>query len=109
MVNGGLGLRLAAQSPLETNIHAKAIAYGVGAGVMFLLYVAFVIVGERRRSQEHNEQSIDISTRGIPLMTHDAEGAQRTGPAPPVYNHPPSYEDSEESARKEQVTTARYT
>lgn len=109
MINGGLGLRLASESPFETHLHTKAIVYGVGAGVMFLLYIAFVIIGERRRSKERKEQQNDISTRGVPLMAHDAEGAQRSGPVPPVYNHPPSYEDSEGSLRKEQVTTARYT
>jgi len=109
MINGGLGLRLASNSRYETHLRTKAIAYGIGAGVMFLLYIAFVILGERRRSKERKEQQHDMSTRGVPLMTHDAEGAQRSGPVPPVYNHPPSYEDSEESLRKEQVTTARYT
>jgi len=108
MINGGLGLRLASNSPYETHGRTKAIAYGVGAGVMFLLYLAFVILGERRRSKERKEQQNDMTTRGVPLMTHDAEGVQRSGPVPPTYNHPPSYEDSQESLRKEGETTARY-
>lgn len=108
MINGGLGLRLASHSPYETNGRTKAIAYGVGAGVMFLLYVAFVILGERRRSKERKDQQNDMTTRGVPLMTHDVEGVQRSGPVPPTYNHPPSYEDSVESLRKEGETTARY-
>ena len=108
MINGGLGLRLASNSPNERNKHAKAIAYGVCAGLMFLLYVAFVILGERRRSNERKQQQVDVTTRGVPLMAHDGEGAQRGGLVPPTYSHPPTYEDSEESPRKEQVTTARY-
>lgn len=108
MINGGLGLRLASNTPFETNGQAKAIAYGVGAGVMFLLYVAFVILGERRRSKERKEQENDMSTRGVPLITRDADGVQRSGAAPPTYNYPPSYEDSQEHLRKEGETTARY-
>ncbi|KAK5949786.1 hypothetical protein OHC33_009175 [Knufia fluminis] len=108
MINGGLGLRLASNSPFEGNGKPKAIAYGVGAAVMFILYVAFVILGERRRTKERKEHQQDMSTRGVPLMTHDAEGVQRSGPVPPTYSHPPTYEDSQESLRKENATTARY-
>lgn len=109
MINGGLGLRLASQSPLQNNTNTKAIAYGVGAGIMFLLYIAFVVFGERRRSRERKEHANDLSRSGMPLVTPERSGTQRGGLAPPVYNQPPSYEDSQESLRKEGNTTARYT
>lgn len=109
MINGGLGIRLANQSPFETHTNTKAIAYGVGAGVMFLLYVWFVAFGERRRLREEKEQARDMSRNGMPLVTRESDQASRGGLAPPVYNHPPSYEDSQVSLGKERSTTARYT
>ena len=109
MVNGGLGLRLAAQSPYESHGTAKAVAYGVGAGVMFVLYVVFVVLGERRRARERKmQEQDDAHARGMPLVEQDDEGVVRRGPAPPTYHQPPSYEDSQESLRKEGQTTARY-
>lgn len=110
MVNGGLGLRLAAVSPFENHSRTKIIAYGVGAGIMFFLYFVFVVFGEIRRSranQEFNRNRVEAS-RNIPLI--DAEGAQIGGPMPPTYtvgNMPPSYEDSQQGPRKE-AQTSRY-
>ncbi|KAJ9659966.1 hypothetical protein H2198_002856 [Neophaeococcomyces mojaviensis] len=111
MINGGLGLRLAASSPFAGNNKTKAIAYGVGAGIMLLLYLIFVVFGEIRRSKniKENQRHAAEASRNIPLM--DAEGVQTRGPVPPTYslgNVPPSYEDSQESLRKEAQTTARY-
>lgn len=99
MINGGLGLRLAARSPYETNKQAKAIAYGVGAGVMFLLYVAFVVSGEIRRSRARQE--VRTAQQNVPL-------ADRGDAVAPVHAPPPSYEDSQQSLRKQAETTARY-
>lgn len=102
MINGGLGLRLAANSPFETNTRPKTIGYSVAAAVMFLLYVLFVVRGERRRSKERKEQS--SNERGLPL-----EDARTSTSTLPGYHHPPSYDESQESFRKEGQTTARYT
>lgn len=55
MANGGLGIRLSGQRPYASNVTPKAIAYGVGTGLMFVLYVVFVVLGERRRSKEQAE------------------------------------------------------
>jgi hypothetical protein len=52
VINGGLGLRLAASTPFQTqSTTLKAeIAYGVLAGVMFLLFAGVSIVFEYRRA-----------------------------------------------------------
>lgn len=51
IINGGLGLLLAYDAPLGfAPTQSQVIAYGVVAGIMWLLYVAAAIVGERRRA-----------------------------------------------------------
>lgn len=100
MINGGLGLRLAAQSPYESNKQAKKIAYAVGAAIMSLLYIAFVVAGEKRRASERSTQD----RSAIPLVGHE----QSTAATVPGYHNPPTYEQSQETLVKEAQTTARY-
>lgn len=51
MINGGLGLLLAYDAPLGfAPSQGQVIAYGVVTGIMWLLYVAVAIAGERRRT-----------------------------------------------------------
>ncbi|KAJ4991830.1 integral membrane protein [Stagonosporopsis vannaccii] len=51
IINGGLGLLLAYDAPLGfAPTQGQVIAYGVVAGIMWLLYVAAAFVGERRRA-----------------------------------------------------------
>ena len=50
IINGGLGLLLATQTGYGRPTTGQIAAYGVVAGVMWLLWVAASIVGERRRS-----------------------------------------------------------
>ena len=51
IINGGLGLLLASHERLASApSKGRIIAYGVVAGIMWLLYVAAAIVGERRRA-----------------------------------------------------------
>lgn len=45
MINGGLGLRLASDT------RSGEIAYGVIAAVVWLIYVASIFIGERRKSR----------------------------------------------------------
>jgi hypothetical protein len=52
MINGGLGLLLASDAPAFTGIapsQGQIIAYGVIAGIMWLLWVSASVYGERRR------------------------------------------------------------
>ena len=53
IINGGLGIRLAARSPFQTNSQTRTagIAYGVVAGFMFALYAILVILFEIRRKR----------------------------------------------------------
>jgi len=46
MINGGLGLRLA-----DNATRGEEIAYGVVAGVMWLIWMACAVLGEIRRSR----------------------------------------------------------
>lgn len=107
MVNGGLGIRLASNSPFSSNSKAKIIGYSVGAAVMFLLYVVFIVLGERRRAKERREQRPDA--RGVPMV------AQEYQPVRAVEHDaaaPPSYEQSQTSlpaaGGKNAHSTARY-
>jgi hypothetical protein len=52
MINGGLGLLLASDAPASTGFAPKRgqiIAYGVIAGIMWLLWASAAIYGERKR------------------------------------------------------------
>ena len=49
IINGGLGLRLARRLPIGRPSRGAIIGYSVAAGVMWLLYVLAVVLGENRR------------------------------------------------------------
>jgi hypothetical protein len=54
IINGGLGMLLASDAPAFLNFkptQGQMIAYGVVAGIMWLLWVVAAIIGERRRKQ----------------------------------------------------------
>jgi hypothetical protein len=54
MINGGLGMLLASDAPAFLSFRptqGQAIAYGVIAGLMWLFWVAAVVIGERRRAR----------------------------------------------------------
>jgi hypothetical protein len=54
IINGGLGMLLASEAPSFLNFkptQGQMIAYGVVAGIMWLLWVVAAIIGERRRKQ----------------------------------------------------------
>lgn len=54
MINGGLGMLLASDAPAFLSFRptrGQIIAYGVIAGIMWLLWVAAAFVGERRRAK----------------------------------------------------------
>jgi CHASE3 domain sensor protein len=58
IINGGLGIRLAAHSPFQsdsTTTKAK-IAYSVVAAAMFLLYLIFVVAFEIRKARNGAEE-----------------------------------------------------
>lgn len=67
MINGGLGLLLAYNAPLGfAPSRGQVIAYGVIAGIMWLLYVTAAIIGERRRSvagKKIDDESSPVSPR----------------------------------------------
>lgn len=100
MVAGGLGLRLAGHSPFANHQNAKVIAYSVGAAIMFILYLIFVILGERRRSKSITQQRQGVDYNEVPLE-------DRSVP-PPAYNNPPTYQQAQGSGSKQAQTTARY-
>lgn len=54
MINGGLGMLLASDAPAFLSFRptqAQIIAYGIIAGIMWLLWVAAAVVGEKRRAK----------------------------------------------------------
>lgn len=52
IVNGGLGLELSQQTRIFEPSQGAIIGYAVGAGVMWLIYVASAVYGERKRSRQ---------------------------------------------------------
>ncbi|KAJ4373260.1 hypothetical protein N0V83_003554 [Neocucurbitaria cava] len=58
MINGGLGLLLARDAPAFTGFapsKGQIVAYGVVAGIMWMLWVAAAVVGERRRARARKD------------------------------------------------------
>lgn len=108
MVNGGLGLRLAGNSPYAGSSKTKYIAYGVGAGIMFLLYVIFVITGELRRSKERKGQG--FNRRSVPMVAQSYQPVRAVDNE--IGNVPPTYEQSQTflpaNGAKHTDGTARY-
>jgi hypothetical protein len=49
IINGGLGLQLAERTRIFAPSHGAIIGYSVVAGVIWLIYIASAIIGERRR------------------------------------------------------------
>ncbi|KAF1914600.1 hypothetical protein BDU57DRAFT_298651 [Ampelomyces quisqualis] len=75
IINGGLGMLLASDAPAFLGFRptqGQIIAYSVVAGIMWLLWVAAAIIGERRRKQ-------------APAVA--AKDAELDDGSPPPYNH----------------------
>lgn len=73
MVNGGLGLLLAEDAPAFVNFRptrGQIVTYGVVAGIMWVLWVGAVVVGERRRAKGN---------------VAAAKGEEGDGVSPPLY------------------------
>ncbi|KAF2715727.1 hypothetical protein K504DRAFT_344523, partial [Pleomassaria siparia CBS 279.74] len=55
MINGGLGMLLATTTGFFVLNTGHVIAYGVGAGVMWLAWVVAAVYGERKRARSRRE------------------------------------------------------
>jgi hypothetical protein len=76
IINGGLGLRLA------DNSRSGKIAYGVVAGFMWLVWVAAMVIGERRRKAGQTTQE---KYSGSPR--HGSDGSNSTEIPPAATGH----------------------
>jgi hypothetical protein len=88
MVNGGLGLLLASDAPAITGFapsKGQVIAYGVIAAIMWLLWVASAIVGERRRAKGKNKLAAKEAEVEQPQDSVELETA------PPTYKEHYAY------------------
>ena len=84
IVNGGLGIRLAGKSPLQSSSTTTkaATAYGVVAGGMFALYFILVVLFEIRRRRAHSRTTAPQQTQLEKLPTYDeSESSLSQGPA----------------------------
>ena len=85
MINGGLGLMLA------NNTKIGVIAYGVIAAVVWLIYVAAIIIGERRKAREIRElppkyeDAMMLNHIGGPRRSHGSEASQEEYYGPNSY------------------------
>lgn len=70
IINGGLGMKLADSMNLSSR--TGMIVYGVFAGVIWLLWVAACVIGERRRKQKVDASPPKYSP-GSPTQTRDME------------------------------------
>lgn len=91
IVNGGLGIRLAGQTPLQSDDTTRkaAIGYGVAAGIIFLIYMVFVIIFEVKKTT-HDHQPIPRE-RGTSME-----------------EMPPTYVESQDSLQKDHQGVTRY-
>lgn len=107
MINGGLGIRLASNSPLSSSPKMKIILYSVGAAVMLLLYVIFIVLGETRRAKERR-QNRGVG-RGVSMVAQEYQPVRGTDHDVAI---PPSYEQSQGSLpmanTKHAESVARY-
>jgi hypothetical protein len=76
IINGGLGLKLA------DNTRSGKIAYGVVAGFMWLIWVAAIVIGERRRKAGQTTQA---KYSGSPR--HGSDGSNSTEIPPAATGH----------------------
>ncbi|EME50267.1 hypothetical protein DOTSEDRAFT_68965 [Dothistroma septosporum NZE10] len=51
IINGGLGLRLARRAPVAPPSRGAIVAYGVVAGLVWVIYACAAVLGERRRGR----------------------------------------------------------
>jgi len=89
IINGGLGIRLASYSPFQTDATSQkaSIAYGVVAGVMFILYLVFVIIFEVRRARFQLAQEEARERENLPkgtLPTYDESEESVGRPSQPA-------------------------
>ncbi|KAF2683780.1 hypothetical protein K458DRAFT_478149 [Lentithecium fluviatile CBS 122367] len=61
IINGGLGLLFATETGFFAPSRDQIIAYGVVAGIMWLLWVAAIVVGGRRRARANKVVRSDAS------------------------------------------------
>ncbi|KAF2849132.1 hypothetical protein T440DRAFT_499948 [Plenodomus tracheiphilus IPT5] len=77
MVNGGLGLLLASEAPGFTGFapsRGQIVAYGVVAGIMWVLWVVAAVAGERKRKRGF------VRTRAVMgKKEEEEEGSERSG------------------------------
>jgi hypothetical protein len=81
MINGGLGLMLSSHAKRRATadvLRPRHLAYGVCAGVMWLLWVAFAIVGEMRRARRPVEKPKAV-VRNDPPIPRAGPPVRRTG------------------------------
>jgi hypothetical protein len=87
MINGGLGLLLASDAPTFTAFRpnrGQIIAYGVVAGIMWLLWVAAAIIGERRKARAPSAASKEAEI-------NDATSIASGNETPPPYKEHYAY------------------
>lgn len=86
MINGGLGLLLASDAPAFTGFapsRGQIVAYGVIAGLMWLLWVASAVYGERKRARstaevKNKEVGSDVeSDTGTPPAYREEDGKRQ--------------------------------
>lgn len=80
IINGGLGLRLAARNPFdgEKKSNTGAIAYGILAGLMWLVYVVITALFEYRKAKAQpgtgtREERFALKRGGPPAYTESTE------------------------------------
>ena len=80
IINGGLGLQLSQRTRIFAPSQGAVIGYAVAAGVMWLLYVASAIIGERKRSRQ-GAANAEVAP---PKYTRDAKGDSESESGRPV-------------------------
>lgn len=78
MVNGGLGIRMARKSPYQKwhTLRKAAIGYGVGCGVIAIIYCAIVIPWEVRRHRQER-QGPNATTRQARRDLHSQKHSEK--------------------------------
>lgn len=79
IVNGGLGLQLSQKTRIFAPSQGAIVGYAVVAGVMWVLYVASAIWGERKRRRQAAER-----VQAGPPPKYETHGSDSEGGRPPA-------------------------
>lgn len=110
IINGGLGFGSTAMSSYESNSPTKATAYGIGVGLMSLMYLLALVLSKTRRVTRTWEMNGAVQEQNRDMLLPHQHGIVVDDVILPEYDPrpPPSYDQSEAELTKSAMTAVGY-